>query len=153
MLPEERAAKSLSIRQKLAALLDWSKVENLHCFEPIESLGEVDALSIFTDPSKSHVTIKNIHMDKKLDGRWQTVSLQGNPAIPAKYDVIIVPMLGFDKNLHRIGYGGGFYDKFLASQPQAKRIGVCFESGKVDNIPAQSHDIQLDTIVTDSAVY
>jgi len=62
-------------------------------------------------------------------------------------------MLGFDKTLNRIGYGGGYYDKFLANQPDAQKIGVCFEQGKVEHIPAEPHDIPLDIIITEEKVY
>jgi 5,10-methenyltetrahydrofolate synthetase len=63
-------------------------------------------------------------------------------------------MLGFDpKTLHRIGYGGGYYDKFLAGQPEAKKVGVCYEAGKTGQIPMESHDIALDMVVTENQVY
>ena len=63
-------------------------------------------------------------------------------------------MLGFDpKTLHRIGYGGGYYDQFLATQPQAQKIGVCFDHGKTENIPTEPHDIPLDVIVTEENIY
>ena len=63
-------------------------------------------------------------------------------------------MLGFNsKALHRIGYGGGYYDKFLATQPQAQKIGVCFEQGKLAQIPAELHDIPLDVIITENHIY
>ncbi len=73
--------------------------------------------------------------------------------LPEQFDVIIVPMLGFDpKTMHRIGYGGGFYDKFLATQPHAKKIGVCFDLGKVDHIETEAHDVPLDLIITETVV-
>jgi 5-formyltetrahydrofolate cyclo-ligase len=62
-------------------------------------------------------------------------------------------MLGFDASLHRIGYGGGYYDRFLADQPKAKKIGVCYEVSKVGKIPAEPHDVPLDFIVSESHTY
>jgi 5,10-methenyltetrahydrofolate synthetase len=65
-----------------------------------------------------------------------------------------VPLLGFDtKTLHRIGYGGGYYDRFLATQSQSLKIGICFEQGKLAELPADRHDIPLDTVITETAVY
>jgi 5-formyltetrahydrofolate cyclo-ligase len=72
--------------------------------------------------------------------------------VPA-FDVIIVPMLGFDTSLQRIGWGGGYYDKFLATQPKAKKIGVCYSIGEVERIPAEPHDIPLDMIMTERHTY
>src|SRR5205085_1415379 len=102
---------------------------------------------------KTYIKINNINISKKTGNEWGTVTLKGNQEIPDKYDAIIVPMLGFDKNLHRIGYGGGYYDKFLATQPQAQKIGVCFEVCRVKEIPIEEHDVKLDLIVTEGKIY
>ncbi len=73
---------------------------------------------------------------------------------PATLDVVIVPGSVFDKRGGRMGYGGGYYDRFLADcAPQAIRIGVCFEVQMVDLIPLQPHDQLLDFIVTEDCVY
>ena len=146
LTPAEREQKSLIIIQKLAEAIDWSKAVSVHCFEPIESLGEVNVISLFNDKD-------NVFTSRKTDGEWGKVSLEGNQTIPEQFDVIIVPMLGFDKNLHRIGYGGGYYDKFLATQPQAQKIGVCFEIGHVEKLPVETHDMALDVIVTETTAY
>lgn len=71
-------------------------------------------------------------------------------------DVLIVPMAGFDRKKHRLGYGAGYYDRTLASLKQAGRalaIGVAYEAQFLDDIPAEAHDQRLDMIVTDKAVY
>jgi 5-formyltetrahydrofolate cyclo-ligase len=80
------------------------------------------------------------------------VSTQRESA-PDVFDVVIVPMLGFDNDLQRIGYGGGYYDKFLAGQGGAKKIGVCFTLGLISKVPSEPHDIKLDTIVTENKIY
>lgn len=150
---EDRQAKSLSICQKLEQL-DWSKIRTLHCFEPIEQLGEVDVTPLF-----NYLKIKQpqtlVYVTKLIDDHWQLVHLYNqHDTIPTQFDAIIIPMLGFDpKNLHRIGYGGSYYDKLLASQPAAQKIGVCFELGKFDKLPVEPHDISLNLIITESSVY
>jgi 5-formyltetrahydrofolate cyclo-ligase len=70
-----------------------------------------------------------------------------------KFDIIIVPMLGFDEQLNRLGYGGGFYDRFLANQLQARKIGVCFDACLVNKVPFEPHDITMDLIVTETKTY
>lgn len=62
-------------------------------------------------------------------------------------------MLGFDLKMHRIGYGGGFYDRTLFGNSKAVKIGVAFEFMKVACVPTDSNDIQLDYIVTEAALY
>ena len=68
---------------------------------------------------------------------------------PAKFDVIIVPMLGFDpETLHRIGYGGGYYDKFLAIQPQAKKSASVSTRARPKTCRRTTHhDIALNVIL------
>ena len=84
---------------------------------------------------------------------WELVSVRGTPP-PDTFDVVIMPMLGFDpKTLHRIGYGGGYYDRFLATQPEAQKIGVCYDSAQTTDLPSEPHDIQLNQIITEVTVY
>jgi 5-formyltetrahydrofolate cyclo-ligase len=71
--------------------------------------------------------------------------------IPAgEIDVVIVPGVAFDRRGCRIGYGGGYYDRFLPQAPQAARIGVAFACQLVAGIPADTHDIPMDGVVTDA---
>ncbi len=67
-------------------------------------------------------------------------------------DLVLVPGIAFDKNGHRIGYGFGFYDKFLAKVPKAVKIGLCFDFQVVDEIPREEHDVPVDLIVTEERV-
>ncbi|CAN5411391.1 hypothetical protein BH09PAT4_BH09PAT4_01820 [soil metagenome] len=68
-----------------------------------------------------------------------------------RYDVVVVPLLGFNEQGYRIGYGGGYYDRFLATQPQTKAIGLCYEDGLVSFVP-ESHDLSLEVIVTERTI-
>jgi 5-formyltetrahydrofolate cyclo-ligase len=145
LTPKERQTASAAIANRLKQATDWSNVTTLHCFEPIARLNEVDISSFITTLRAEHPNIK-IHTPQKANNTWQIPDL--------KFDVIIVPTLGFDpKTLHRIGYGGGYYDKFLATQPQAQKIGVCFGQGKLDQIPNEPHDIALNVIITENHIY
>lgn len=67
---------------------------------------------------------------------------------PLSPDVVIVPGVAFDKRLHRIGFGGGYYDRYLKST-SAIKIGVCFDGQIVGSAFAGSHDVSVDMIVTD----
>jgi 5-formyltetrahydrofolate cyclo-ligase len=68
-------------------------------------------------------------------------------------DVILVPMIAFDGQGNRLGYGGGFYDRTLAAQRKIKKtlaVGVAFDAQRVERIPVDIHDQKLDWIVTES---
>jgi 5-formyltetrahydrofolate cyclo-ligase len=63
------------------------------------------------------------------------------------FDVIIVPGLGFTKSGKRLGRGGGYYDRFLAQHPEARKVGVCFKEQILDDLPTESHDVRMDQII------
>lgn len=149
---DDRVFKSNAIVERLNQLLDWSTIKSLHFFEPIQQLNEVDIRSFITGLEDKYPDLQ-LCTSRLIGGTWELVSIrEGRP--PSKFDVIIVPMLGFDpKTLHRIGYGGGYYDRFLAIQPQAKTIGVCYEPGKVNCLLPEPHDIALNIIITDQTIY
>jgi 5-formyltetrahydrofolate cyclo-ligase len=152
MTDAEHTLKSRAIVERLIKLVDWSKVGVVHYFEPIRRLLEVDISGLVTTLEDDYPDIQ-LFTPRLIDGVWQMVSIKAKKP-PASFDVIIVPALGFDpKSLHRIGYGGGYYDKFLATQPKAKKIGVCFETGKTNRIPTEPHDVPMDTIITEQEVY
>ncbi len=72
---------------------------------------------------------------------------------PASIDVAIIPGAVFDRCGHRLGYGGGFFDRFLArTAPQATRIGLAFSCQVVDQIPSLAHDVPMDLVITEQEV-
>jgi 5-formyltetrahydrofolate cyclo-ligase len=70
---------------------------------------------------------------------------------PTAVDVVIVPGVAFAPDGARLGQGGGWYDRFLASvRPDCTSIGVGFDPQVVEVLPTEPHDIRLDSIVTES---
>ena len=67
-------------------------------------------------------------------------------------DILLVPLLAFDKNFNRIGYGGGFYDRYINKLKKIKKIitiGVAYSFQKIKKIPVEKYDIKLDFVVTE----
>jgi 5-formyltetrahydrofolate cyclo-ligase len=65
-------------------------------------------------------------------------------------DLLVVPLVGFDAQGYRLGYGGGFYDRTIAAMPAKPRtIGVGFELGRLLTIYPEPHDIPLDSVITE----
>jgi 5-formyltetrahydrofolate cyclo-ligase len=68
-------------------------------------------------------------------------------------DVVVVPGLAFTADGHRLGQGGGWYDRFLVGvRDDCVTIGVCFHEQLLDEVPIEPHDIALDHVVTDRGV-
>jgi 5-formyltetrahydrofolate cyclo-ligase len=69
-------------------------------------------------------------------------------------DIALAPVVGFDEESYRLGYGGGYFDRTLAAyQVKPRTIGVGFEIGRMETIRPQPHDIALDMIVTEAGVF
>jgi 5-formyltetrahydrofolate cyclo-ligase len=67
-------------------------------------------------------------------------------------DILLVPLVAYDKNLNRIGYGGGFYDRYINRIKKRKKIttiGLAYSFQEVKKIPTNKHDIKLDFIITE----
>jgi len=70
-----------------------------------------------------------------------------------KIDLIIVPGIAFDKNGNRLGYGLGFYDRFLCSLKEvATIVALAYDFQVLDEIPNDHHDVPVDTIITESKI-
>jgi 5-formyltetrahydrofolate cyclo-ligase len=74
------------------------------------------------------------------------------PALASDVKAVIIPMLAFDRKGNRLGYGAGYYDRFLSSHPHLTRIGVAFSCQEVEEIPADATDASMDIIVTDNGI-
>jgi 5-formyltetrahydrofolate cyclo-ligase len=67
-------------------------------------------------------------------------------------DILLVPLVAFDNDLNRLGYGGGFYDRYLKKIKNKKKIvtiGIGFAFQKIQKIPTNKHDMKLDYIITE----
>lgn len=72
---------------------------------------------------------------------------------PTEIDVVLLPGSVFDRHGGRLGYGGGYYDRFLAQEaPQALRIALAFEIQVVDKVPVLDHDIAMHYLVTEKKI-
>ena len=71
-------------------------------------------------------------------------------------DILLVPLVGFDKNKFRLGYGGGYYDRYIEKVRKFKKfktIGLSFSFQKVTGMPIDNFDKKLDFIITDKNTF
>ncbi len=87
--------------------------------------------------------------DQLVPGRWNTMHPQGAVKAP---DVLLVPLLAFDKFKNRLGYGGGYYDRTLAGLPGAFALGCAFAGQEVASVPVDAHDRALDAVATEAGI-
>ena len=124
---------------------------------------EIDILQILEkfEKKKFKITLPKIKKNSQMDFfQWSindplVINKFGIPepiSKKVKYpDVLLVPLVAFDKDLNRIGYGGGFYDRYIAKIRKRKKIltvGFAYSFQKVKKIPTNNYDIKLDIIIT-----
>lgn len=72
---------------------------------------------------------------------------------PVRPDVLLIPLIGFDRDCHRLGHGGGYYDRTLAIlDPRPFAVGVGAAHGEIETIYPQPHDVAMDAIVTEREI-
>ena len=95
--------------------------------------------------------------DVLVDGGFGT-KMPAPDAPDVRPDVVVVPLLAFDRQGGRIGYGGGFYDRTMAvllenkALPTPQLVGLAFAGQETDNLPKDSHDLKLDYIITENGI-
>jgi 5-formyltetrahydrofolate cyclo-ligase len=167
LTPEEVANKSLQIANQLLSLALWEK-NNFHLFLSNHKLKEVDTEYVLTllqgkdkevivprmEPNfdLSHILLTDATPIKP--NSYGIPEPTGGIAVsPATIEVVFVPLLAYDINGNRIGYGKGYYDRFLAQcDPKCNFIGLSFFPPE-QSIPAEETDIKLHYCITPETVY
>ena len=168
--PAEHRQLSQQLCDQFFSTVDLTRVNVLHCYLPIESKREPDTWLIINRIKKEFPDIRisipkvkgdkmeNIYFEefqqlKKV--RWDILEpKQGSLTASEKVDLVIVPLLAFDQQGHRVGYGKGFYDNFLSKcRPETIKIGLSFfpPEEKINDVSA--NDVKLDFCVTPEEIY
>jgi len=100
-------------------------------------------------------------LDELVIGKWKILEPPrerwgepGREIQPDEIDFVVVPGVGFGRDGARMGNGQGYYDRLLESvRPDCPLVGLCFESQLFDNLIVSSHDVFMDKVVTERAVY
>jgi 5-formyltetrahydrofolate cyclo-ligase len=93
-------------------------------------------------------------MYRILEPRAELRSVQEKKVLPQELDFVMVPGVAFDREGGRTGHGKGYYDKLLQhARPDAPLVALAFECQLFPEIPMQPHDIFMDAVVTEEAVY
>ena len=73
--------------------------------------------------------------------------IEDGPVAEDQTALVLMPGLAFTKDGQRMGYGGGFYDKFLASEPNHPTLALCYDFQMVEYLPTEEYDIPVDTVL------
>ena len=128
---------------------------------------EIDAIEILKNLEKQNykISLPKIKKNSQMDFfYWSSqdplqINKYGIPEPTSDKmvapNILLVPLVAFDKNNNRIGYGGGFYDRYIKRIKKIKKIitiGLAYSFQRIDQIPADKYDVKLDFIVTNKEI-
>ena len=128
---------------------------------------EIDAIEILTNLEKQNyqISLPKIKKNSQMDFfYWSSqdplqINKYGIPEPTSDKmvapNILLVPLVAFDKNYNRIGYGGGFYDRYIKRIKKIKKIitiGLAYSFQRINQIPADKYDVKLDFIVTNKKI-
>jgi len=85
-------------------------------------------------------------------GLYEPIVKETEETATDEMDILIVPGLGFTKEGFRLGFGGGYYDRYLINYAQ-KTLSLAFEVQLMDDLPVEAHDLPVDKVITNKSVY
>ena len=149
--------------------IDFSEINSLHIFLPIIAKKEPNTFLLIEWLQENHPEIQIIvpkaNFDTNLMHNYvftkKTKLINNQYHIPEpkdgaefleKPDVVIIPLLAFDKKGYRVGYGKGFYDRFLQNR-SSQKIGLSFFDATEEIIDVHLNDIRLDKCITPEQIY
>ena len=92
-----------------------------------------------------------IYMDdlSKVEAGYANIPepIADEPVADDKTALVLMPGMAFTKNGDRMGYGGGFYDKFLAAEPEHPTVALCYAFQMVESLPTEEYDIPVDCVL------
>jgi len=161
---KEREEKSRQIKGELFALFDFKAAKTIFFYaakgNEVETKGMIEeSLSSGKKVGLPIVKGKEIFFSQIFNYGKLLPSTFGilepeeeHPISLDRVDLIIVPGIVFDRQGNRIGFGRGFYDRFLKKVPRVFKIGLAFEIQIVEKIPQASNDIPVDKIITERRI-
>lgn len=159
---EDKIRSESQIITRIRALPQYREARTIALYVPVR--GEVDLLPLLEDPGKTALFPK-VHgedlafypaagIDTFIPGRFGIPEPPEGPVFPVgDIDLMFVPGISFDRTGHRIGYGKGYYDRLMRAKTHAAAVGVCFDECLVDRLPADSWDVQVEYVVTQTEVF
>lgn len=148
-MPEYTSAKTVAIYYSMASELSTDHIRHAAIAE-----GKQVALPrTFGDYMNFYLIGEGEKMTRSDFGVWEPLENAEKLIDPQSIDLIIVPGLAFDRDLNRLGFGRGFYDRYL-SKTDAFKIGICYDAqiAPKNEIPTDEYDVKMDRIITEKEV-
>lgn len=136
-----------------------SEVKTSNLIQKMQSIGKKVLVPVTLLKERDLLPIQISNMERDLAPGYASILepveeiRTTNYVSPETIDLIFLPGSVFDEQGGRMGYGGGFYDRFVSEKaPQAHRIGLCYELQMMEKAPLQDHDEYMDVIITEQRI-
>jgi 5-formyltetrahydrofolate cyclo-ligase len=132
-----------------------SEISTFELFDRLVTDGWTTALPVVMAKNTPLVFRQWAPGDALVIGRWD-IKVPPEAAPEVLPDVLLVPLLAFDRQGYRLGYGGGFYDRTLEklrTQKPVTAIGIAYAGQEVDEVPRDAYDQRLDWIMTEKETF
>jgi 5-formyltetrahydrofolate cyclo-ligase len=154
---DDHLVRSVELWSLIGALPEYAAAANVMAFAGMGTEPDTVPLHARITAEGKRVLLPRVEAGRivvcEADGEMATSSFgvsepQGPALEPTVVEFVIVPGLAFTADGCRLGYGAGFYDRFLASIPGVPNAGVCFSEQLVDTLPMEPHDIRVDRVIS-----
>ncbi len=171
MEKKDSSEKSAVIMEKLTDMDIYKKAQSVFVYMNFNNEVETMLLIIkmllerkkvvipYTDTVNTVIIpseLKSIEQDlvKSKFGYYEPAPDRIVPVKADEFDLVVVPGVVFDKNLNRIGFGKGYYDRILGSlKDGAKAVAVAYDFQVLEEVPSEEHDVKMDMIITEKNIY
>lgn len=145
-LPEIGTARTI-----LSYLAAWDEAELTPLHRALTARGQRVCYPAVTGPGEmeAYLPIDESAVEPGAFGIYAPVIARSARVEPEELDVVLVPCLGFDRALYRLGHGGGYYDRYLPRCPQARRVCVALACQELPAVVRQEHDLRMHLVVTE----
>lgn len=164
--PEERHERSVQACERIVALEAFAQAQTVMLYMPLPDEVDVTSIAVRCFQLGQNVCVPRVNWERKemrpvsvrtFDDRIMDVDehglrtpREGDLVIPSTVDLVVIPGIAFDVRGHRLGRGGGYYDRFLKRLRRgAVKVAAAFDEQIVDEVPTLEHDVLVDAVVTD----
>ncbi len=161
--PREIEDRSTVLARKLYATVQYQQARSLYAYlsfnqevrtKPVIEQAWADGKRVAV-PKVTGDTISFIWIDSfdrlAPHGAFGIMEPVGDgPVADDEAALVLMPGLAFDSDGHRVGYGGGYYDRFLEQEPRHPLVALCYDFQLYEHLETDTHDVPVDVVITDA---
>ena len=164
LLPEEASERSVRVCRRIESLPLFQEAETIYFYYPIGNetdllplarralkLGKKAAFPKTDGQEMEFFQVASVE-EGFQEGRFHVMEPAGGLLLQEQEPLVLTPGIAFGKDGSRMGYGGGYYDRYFARFPRCLKVGACYGIQLAQGLPVGEHDVPMDAVVTEERV-